>query len=449
MTDTPPDRSRRRLRPVLPVAVALVLLLVGAGLVAAPFLTAAPVDATPVAAERIGTGPADTRPADAEPGAAPIEVAEVTPARASGAGLADPASGDRAVAVVLADLEDFWAQSLDDAGPPTTRPAGGYVSMDSSAAAGRALCITDPAQIAGNAFYCPQDDGIVFDSSALVPVLLGHYGPGALAVAFAHEYGHVVQSWVGPTVADRRADPARYPAMLVEAQADCAAGAYLAWVAAGHSERVRIPAESLLRALTPVLDFRDPPDVDPAGPTAHGRAVDRLAFALTGFRDGSASCRAMTESSAPLVEAFDAGPLDPGRQPATEPRYPSADAAVAAAAPTIAALAESWPGASHLGPTEFPDPDPEDLAVAGPYGQFAEATTAAVAVGRGITGNDTAAACFAGAWTRSAVAQPAGSGLGTWPGDPDEALDLIRSRAGATFDDVAAFADGFGNGRCG
>ena len=92
-------------------------------------------------------------------------------------------------------------------------PAGGYVSMDSTAASGRALCISDPAQIAGNAFYCPQGDGIVFDSSALVPVLLGSYGSAGLAAAFAHEFGHAVQAQVGPTPDDRRGHPDR-PAQL-------------------------------------------------------------------------------------------------------------------------------------------------------------------------------------------------------------------------------------------
>ena len=36
--------------------------------------------------------------------------------------------------------------------------------------------------------------------------------------------------------------------------------------------------------------------------------------------------------------------------------------------------------------------------------------------------------------------------LGSWPGDADEALDMLRTRPGATFDEVAAFADGFDDG---
>ena len=113
--------------------------------------------------------------------------------------LANSADGDRAVAAVLTDLQTFWSDQLSASGGPGLRaPAGGYVSMDSTAATGSALCISDPAFIAGNAYYCPQGDGIVFDSSALVPVLLGSYGSAGLAAAFAHEFGHAVQAQVGP-----------------------------------------------------------------------------------------------------------------------------------------------------------------------------------------------------------------------------------------------------------
>jgi hypothetical protein len=37
--------------------------------------------------------------------------------------------------------------------------------------------------------------------------------------------------------------------------------------------------------------------------------------------------------------------------------------------------------------------------------------------------------------------------LGSWPGDADEALDLIRSRPGVGFDELAAYSDGFNGGR--
>ena len=230
---------------------------------------------TVLAAERIDLGP---------PGV-PIRVAGSF--GTGGTDLADSAAGDRAVAAVLADLQDFWSLQLSaDGGPGLTLPAGGYVSIDSTGTGPPALCVTDPTQVTGNTFYCPQGDGIVFDSSALVPVLLGHYGSAGLAAAFAHEFGHAIQARVGPTLSDRQQHPERYPSIVIEAQADCDAGAFLAWASAGESARVHLPPASLLRAVAPLLDFRDASTVSPKDATAHGLGLDRLSFLLLGFRQG-------------------------------------------------------------------------------------------------------------------------------------------------------------------
>ncbi len=40
-----------------------------------------------------------------------------------------------------------------------------------------ALCVSPASSLLGNAYYCRGDDGIVYDSAALVPVLLDLYGP--------------------------------------------------------------------------------------------------------------------------------------------------------------------------------------------------------------------------------------------------------------------------------
>ena len=128
-------------------------------------------------------------------------------------------------------------------GRPAFRPPrGGYVSMDSTDPAdGTALCITDSgADLAGTPTTARRDDGIVFDSSALVPVLLGSYGSAGA--------GRGVRARVRPRGAGadrpagrRTADPA--PSILIEAQADCDAGAFLAWAAAGQRRALPHPAE--------------------------------------------------------------------------------------------------------------------------------------------------------------------------------------------------------------
>ena len=431
------------------VALAGVLVLFG-GLVLV-VATAAPAvlagggqSGTALAAERIDL----TTPAVAIATASAF--GDATPGSPEGS-LANSAEGDRAVAAVLADLQSFWNDQLSRGGGSGLRaPAGGYVSMDSTAASGRALCISDPAQIAGNAFYCPQGDGIVFDSSALVPVLLGSYGSAGLAAAFAHEFGHAVQAQVGPTADDRARDPGRYPSVLIEAQADCDAGAFLSWATSGATERVHIPPGSLVRAVAPLLDFRDPATVSPTDPVAHGLGLDRLNSLLTGFREGPAACPEMSIDTLPLTLGRAGVTTSP---PSTLPRFPSTADALAAATTSVTEFA------GQLG-SAVPaiTPDPADLELAAPLGQFAAAAAVALAAGRAVApgdaggaGSDVFAACFTGAWAASVFGHAGVDELGSWPTDADEAMDLIRSRPGVSFDELAGYADGFvrGSAACG
>ena len=71
----------------------------------------------------------------------------------------------------------------------------------------------------------------------------------------------------------------------------------------------------------------------------------------------------------------------------------------------------------------------------------------ALATGREVTGTDVGAACFTGAWTASVFGRAGVDEFGSWPTDADEALDLIRSRPGAGFDELAGYADGFHQGK--
>lgn len=356
--------------------------------------------------------------------------------------LADSANGDRAVSAVLADLQDFWSDELSTGGGPGfVAPRGGFVSMDSTADSGSALCIGDPAQIAGNAFYCPGDDGIVFDSSALVPVLLSSYGSAALAVSFAHEFGHAVQAQIGPTAADRRSDVDRYPSILIEAQADCDAGAFLSWASGGGSARVHIPPQSLVRAVAPLLDFRDPATLSPSDPTAHGLGLDRLTSVLVGFSGGASACHAMTVDDLSLTLGRDGVTTSP---PSTLPRYSSTADALSAATSSVSAFAAGQN--QTIGADVQLTPDPADLALATSLGQFAAASTVALSAGQQITGTRTGAACFTGAWTATVFGNAGVDELGSWPTDADEALDLIRARPGAGFNELAGFARGFHQG---
>jgi hypothetical protein len=104
-------------------------------------------------------------------------------------------------------------------------------------------------------------------------------------------------------------------------------------------------------------------------------------------------------------------------------------------------------------PTALPEnsgtvADPADLRAAAPFGQFARAAATALAAGRARFGADrpVAAACYLGAWTGFVYGKAGRGDLGSWPGDADEAMDMLRTRPGATFDELAGYSDGFDGG---
>lgn len=384
----------------------------------------------PVAAERIDTN---------FTGAA--DISDITPFTSQ------RPTTDPAVAAVLTDMLTYWDQELPADFHVTMTPLrGGYQSVDPSAKAftpgASPMCIATPAQIAGNAYYCPDTDGLIFDSGGLVPVLLGHYGVAGLIGAFGHEVGHAIQVRVGPLPNGQQPDPTRYSSLILENAADCYSGAFLSWVVAGRAPHLHLPASQLVEAIAPLLDFGDPVETSLDDPVAHGLGIDRLRALLQGLRLGPRSCQRMV-----------AGWVDPAlARPGTQtsdatPRYSSENAVLAAARTSLSRFAATLPGSVHK-------PDPltrwaplvTDVQAARPFGQYAIAATEAMSLGRTLTNNDTSAACFTGAWTRSLFGTSPRHTLGSWVGDPDEALDFLRTRPAATIEQLAAFADGFSAG---
>jgi hypothetical protein len=128
--------------------------------------------------------------------------------------------------------------------------------------------------------------------------------------------------------------------------------------------------------------------------------------------------------------------------PSTLPRFGSTADALAAATTSVGdfAAGQNW------ATTTVAEPDPTDVDRAGPIGQFAVASTVALATGRAATGTDVGATCFTGAWVASAFGRAGVDELGSWPTDADEAMDLIRARPSVTFDELAAYAKGFHQG---
>ncbi len=454
LTAAPPSTGR----VLLALAAIVGVLAVTAGTVAAVGLRRGSLTAVaagfPLASQRIDVG---------DVAVAIRRVPDAAPAL-------DSSAQEHLVAAVIADLETFWATTLPRiAGADFTPLRGGLTAVDSTAPDGSAPCVARLRQLVGNAFYCPVNDGIVYDSAALVPVLLQRYGTPGLVGAFAHEFGHAIQARVGPTPQSRTADPDRYPSLLIEAQGDCDAGAFLAWVAAGNAAHIHFGGASMTAAVGPLVDFADPVTVKPGGPTAHGLSLDRLTSVLTGYRNGAGACRDMALAS--LHPTLGRVPLPPGGAAALDvPRYPDTGAVLAAADGSIARMAGSA-GVAPDGAPALPDgapaaPDAARLAAVAAYGQFAQATVAALTSGRqwaqaqppaehptaappssrNDTGRAVAAACFAGAWVASVFGHAPAGALGSWPGDADEGLAALRAQPGATFAQAAGYADGFRGG---
>ena len=195
----------------------------------------------------------------------------------------------------LADIETFWRQEYpkvaDGAALPKLR--GQLYSVDGlqvaqtrklpEAVAGNACLKREKLFIVDNAAYCQLDDSILWDRSPehLVPKLASTYGDAVTALVFAHEFGHAIQQRVGI--------PANTPTIYTESQADCAAGAFVAYAMAGNAPHFPIDAAGLDQALIGFLQIRDSTPESPQD-ISHGNGFDRVAALQAGIANGATYC---------------------------------------------------------------------------------------------------------------------------------------------------------------
>ena len=190
----------------------------------------------------------------------------------------------------LADIETFWTQGYPEFfGEDYVALENGYFSVDSEAVDDAAYpedgigcegSPTSPEEVAGNAFYDPTCDLIAYDR-ALLEELAGDYGRFLVPVVMAHEFGHAMQGRFG--FAER--------GIQDETQADCFAGAWTAWVAAGEAEHVSIRTPELDDVIRGFLLLRDDVGSDPDDVQAHGSYFDRVSAFYEGFDGGLEPCR--------------------------------------------------------------------------------------------------------------------------------------------------------------
>ena len=186
--------------------------------------------------------------------------------------------------LITTDLEAYWTLVLPEVyglewtplaayGPyyvsePDTLPACGDEDVDAE-------------EYAGNAFYCPADDYVAWDDEELMPELYDNFGDFAVALVIAHEWGHAVQARAGVT------GPSTFD---LEQQADCFAGAWVAYVILENSENITLSPGDLDEAIAGFVVFRDAPGTPEEDPEAHGSAFQRIGAFQDGVINGAEAC---------------------------------------------------------------------------------------------------------------------------------------------------------------
>jgi predicted metalloprotease len=198
---------------------------------------------------------------------------------------------DVGVRNALGDLQDYWTGQFPDVFGGSFLPLqGGYFSVDPDDVDPSLYpqgigCGQDPRAVENNAFYCaspqlPNSDSISYDRSFLGE-LADQYGRFLPDLVTAHEFGHAIQARVGSPGSS----------IATETQADCYAGAWSGWVAAGDAAHTTLQPEELDELLQGYLLLRDPVGTSPAASSAHGSGFDRVSAFQEGFDAGPTACR--------------------------------------------------------------------------------------------------------------------------------------------------------------
>jgi predicted metalloprotease len=194
----------------------------------------------------------------------------------------------------LKDIERFWTATFPSlSGGAGFKPVQGgyhpYTRRDPPPP-----CGDQPGEYQPNAFYCSAGDFIAWDAQTLVPQLASDFGDLLVGVVLAHEYGHAVQARL------RQDDQ---PTVVLEQQADCYAGAWVADVRAGRSTAFRdIGPQQLDNTVAGLLQLRDQPGTPAQAPQAHGNAFDRIRAFQEGVEQGARRCAGYRADNLPLTE---------------------------------------------------------------------------------------------------------------------------------------------------
>lgn len=491
VADAPfPARTRRRLAhaPAALIAGVLVLGACGAApvdvVVADAPDTASPTTTAGTAARPVPTTApttAPTTPTDRSTTTAGTQAPRTT-TTAARTGTGYQADLDR----MIDDIRTYWSTTFPALyGKPYVDLAGGVIRVTSTDVQ-VPPCGTTRApryrDIAGNAYYCRSSaDYIAYDDTGLFPKIQKRYGTISLGLVMAHEWGHAIQARAavdGSTI-------------LLEQQADCFAGAWLASVAQRKPAGIAFEPGALTGAIGGFLSYADPVGVTAQAEGAHGSGFDRVGAFQDGYVNGAARCVTYAKSlpptfALPFTSAADYAnggnlpfdevePLmvaDLDRFWIAQGSGFTALADTVAEASTVsrcngtsgtAAAAGTVAWCSDTRTVAF---DPSFLRQAYQEGDFAigllfghawaqaaqQARRLPIEGARALLQAD----CYVGAWTRSTIAQlpenrAGGGSLSLSPGDLDEGIRTLltfgpqvgrRGDAAGPFERIAAFRKG-------
>jgi predicted metalloprotease len=399
---------------------------------------------------------------------------------ASAPATAATASPNEVVTRSVKDVERFWtaqypALSHGAAFKPIQGGLYPYTETKLPPACGSQQSVYQP-----NAFYCPDGDFIAWDAQTLIPQLQKQFGPLLVGVVLAHEYGHAVQTRLGLS---------NQPTVVLEQQADCFAGAWMADVLAGRSQAFTgVTPAQLDNTVAGLLLLRDQPGTAAQAAEAHGNAFDRIRALQDGVEKGVATCAAYRADNLPVTEV----PFTSQQDAATGGDLPYAQAVNSLAADAQEYWSRTYPDLAQAPwrtlevepftgtPPQCPAPDASaggaafycrsgdfvafDNAGLGPqlYQNIGDnavgmllgdlfARAAQDRRGRSTTdrAGQLAVDCLAGSWTNNQLKRKPGQGLTLSPGDLDEAVAALLAfgRAGeksgtSAFERIASYRMG-------
>jgi predicted metalloprotease len=201
----------------------------------------------------------------------------------------DGGAVDTLALLSINDIEEYWKQAYGQPLEGGFTPVEELVSYDSDDPNSPTVCFNKTYHNV-NAFFTSRCELIAWDRGVFMPLGERFFGDMYITEVLAHEYGHAVQQMAKLVT---RKDPT----IVREQQADCFAGVYLWWVAAGKSPRFTLSTgDGLDQVLEGVITTRDPVmDSDTVMDDEHGSALDRISAFQMGFSTGAPACAAINK----------------------------------------------------------------------------------------------------------------------------------------------------------